>query len=353
MFDVCILGAGQSGLVTCKTFAEKNNNIIVLEKSNNNGLFSTIKEPNYFKWSTSRSMSGFSDYPMDKNLPHWFTIQDYINYLKSYKTHFNLEQYIKYNSNVIDCKQNENEEWIVKYKHYGFENKLICKKLIICTGLNQTPKFPDIIKNFTGEVIHTEEVYHNMYKNDWKNKFTGKRILLLGGAESAFDVGHIITKYTDKLYFSSKNYIEWFGQGSENKDNMDRIKSMNNKCFTNNLAGGFFNTPTDTNLLGVEYLLPEPMSEIWHRYGRWFILNNVINAQCGKCTHQHIQLCNINKTDDDLFKKYVVKRSEFMIDLHDNKANIIYYPEKIEGRTIYTKNETIDNIDIIICATGF
>jgi len=353
MYDLCIIGAGQSGLVTCKTFSEnKNNSIIVLEKcSTCTGLFSTIKEQEYFKWSTSRAMSGFSDYPMDKSLPVWFTIKDYVNYLESYKKKFDLEKYILFNSTVTKCVQNENEEWIVTFFHDGSEQKLVTKKLIVCTGLNQTPKFPDITKNFTGELLHTEKVYRDMNRKDWEKKFTNKRVLLIGGAESAFDIGHIIVGYTNELYFSSKNYIEWFPQGAENKDNMERIKSMDNKCF--NPAIGGTNTPTDTNLFGAEHLLPEPMSELWHRCGRWFLQKVIYNVKCGKCNHQHTKLCDINKTDDDLFKKYVVKRTEFMIDLHDNKANIIYYPDRIEGTTVYTKDGTIENVDIIVCATGF
>ena len=44
MFEVCIIGAGQSGLVTCKTFAECGKNVIVLEKCDHCiGMFSTIK----------------------------------------------------------------------------------------------------------------------------------------------------------------------------------------------------------------------------------------------------------------------------------------------------------------------
>ena len=31
MYDVCIIGGGQSGLVTCKTFSEKTNNIIYFQ----------------------------------------------------------------------------------------------------------------------------------------------------------------------------------------------------------------------------------------------------------------------------------------------------------------------------------
>ena len=44
--NVCIIGAGQSGLVTCKTFVEQGFNVIVLEKNSHNGLFHNIPEKN-------------------------------------------------------------------------------------------------------------------------------------------------------------------------------------------------------------------------------------------------------------------------------------------------------------------
>lgn len=32
IYDICIIGGGQSGLVTCKTFIEQHKNVVVLEK---------------------------------------------------------------------------------------------------------------------------------------------------------------------------------------------------------------------------------------------------------------------------------------------------------------------------------
>ena len=80
--DICIIGSGQSGLTTCKTFIEKGYNVVVLEKNNSsNGLFSSIKEKDYFYWSSSKYMSCFSDFPMSNDIPDWFTIQQYVDYL--------------------------------------------------------------------------------------------------------------------------------------------------------------------------------------------------------------------------------------------------------------------------------
>ena len=344
VYDLCIIGGGQSGLVTLKTFSEKTDNIILLEKCNGCvGLFANIKENTKFKWSTSRYMSGFSDFPMSKDVPVWFTIKDYVKYLESYKEHFNLDKYIHYNSAVTKCHQDENENWIVEYN----TTVLVCKKLIVCSGLNQTKKYPDIIKNFSGEIIHTDDVYREMDRNDWSNKFTGKRILLLGGAESAYDIGHVVVQYADQLYYATKNYTEWFPKGDEEPEIKDRIKKIDNKCL-NNIYGGFVNNPTDTQLHYVEYALPEPISQFWHEHGR-----KMLKMDCGKCSHQHTKLCNMTETPDNLFKKYVVKRTEFMLDIYENKVELIQYPDKINGTTVYTKEETIENIDIIVCASGY
>jgi len=355
IYDLCILGGGQSGLVTLKTFSEKTNNIVLLEKCNGCvGLFANIKENQMFKWSTSRYMSGFSDFPIPKDVPVWFTIKDYVKYLESYKHHFDLEQYIHYNSHVNKCSQDENKNWVIEYN----TTKLICKKLIVCTGLNQTKKYPEIIKDFYGEVIHTDDVYRQMDRNDWGNKFSGKRILLLGGAESAYDIGHVLVQYTDQLYYATKNYTEWFPKGEEEPEVVERIKKIDDKCLNNVYSHGETNTavafknPTDTQLNYVEYSLPEPMSEFWHEHGRK-IIHTAIKMDCGKCTHQHTKLCNMTKTPDNLFKKYVVKRTDFMLDIYENKVELIQYPDKINGTTVYTKEETIENIDIIVCASGY
>ena len=59
--NLVIIGGGQSGLVTCKTFIENNFKVLLLEKGNKkNGLFSNVLEKEYFRWSSSRYISGFS-----------------------------------------------------------------------------------------------------------------------------------------------------------------------------------------------------------------------------------------------------------------------------------------------------
>lgn len=86
-----LIGAGQSGLVTCKTFLETNKNV----------LFDNLIEQEYFKWSSSRYISGFSDFPIPKSFPIWMNMAQFAQYLALYKSNFNLDKNILYKTEVL------------------------------------------------------------------------------------------------------------------------------------------------------------------------------------------------------------------------------------------------------------
>lgn len=346
--NVCVIGAGQSGLVTCKTFIEMGYNVIVLEKTNHNGLFSEISQKDYFKWSSSRYISGFSDFPIPKSYPVWMTIRQYYDYLISYRDNFKLNRYIRYNSKVLATQQIANLKWKVIYQYQGVTKNLIVDKLIVSSGLNSVPKYPRL-KNYTGLVVHTHDIYKMSYLA-CKKMFTNRRILLIGGGESAFDIGHLCLKFTDSLFYTTKTYIEWFPDWGLDSD---FIKN-NETCFKKTGWGSHDNPyPSDTYLSYLEYSLPTPISGFWHNYGRDILLNKTFNLK-NRCTHNHTKLCNITKTPNSLFKKYVVKRFPFICDLHNNKVKVVEYPAKYLNKNIVLpNNEILTNIDIIICATGY
>ena len=329
--------------VTCKTFVEQGFNVIVLEKNSHNGLFHNIPEKEYFRWSSSRYISGYSDFPIPKSYPTWMTIKDFTKYLKSYKDTFKLDKYIKYKCNVIKTTK-INNKWKVTYNKNSKLFSIIVDKLIVCSGLNSVPKYPNL-NNYTGKILHTDDIYKQS-KENWKQLFTNKKILLLGGGESAFDIGHLCLQYTDKLYFATKSYIEWFPDGGHSIEN-DSIKDCSDKYNIGPLP-----YPTDTLLNYIEYSLPTPVSGLWHEYGRYFVKK--FFSRKNICSHHHEELCNITKTPSNLFRKYVVKRTPFLCDIHENKVNIIKYPKKYKNKSVIIEEGIeIKDVDIIICATGY
>ena len=63
-----------------------------------------------------------------------------------------------------------------------------------------------------------------MDKYEWNSRFQNKRILLIGGSESAFDIGHMLVSIGAKVTFTQKNYIEWFTTGDEPEKNTKRVR---------------------------------------------------------------------------------------------------------------------------------
>lgn len=370
---VCVIGAGQSGLVTCKTFVEAGYNVIVLEQSGTNGLYHNIKEKDYFRWSSSRYISGFSDFPIPKDYPVWMSMRQYIQYINKYKVHFGLDRYIYYHSKVIRCEPKQNG-WLVHYEQKeinlsnlsitrdipGKKHSIWVDKLIVTTGLNSVPKYPTGIglENFSGKILHSDDFYLKMNKNQWRQTLANKKVLLLGGGESAFDIGHLCLEYTEQLWFASKNYIEWFpdyGYSEEKiRGNMDCFK-MNPVFFGLKPEDGWASLePSDTFLSWLEYSLPTPVSGLWHQHGRKMVFTAFgRDVRKNNCVHNHDALCKTSKTPNSLFKKFVVKRTPFMCDMYLNKVKIIHYPNFIKGSTAYTLEDDIQNIDIIICASGY
>ena len=344
IMKVIIIGAGQSGLVACKTFIEQGYDVMVFEKSVHNGLFYTIPEQDYFRWSSSRYISGFSDYPIPDEGTAWLTIRQYQRYLESYKKHFSLDKFIHYNCKVISAYPNK-KGWMVVYDKDTQYYEQHCDKLIVSTGLNSVPKYP-YLGDFKGKIIHTHDIYQ-MNKDQWMNLFRGKRVLVMGGGESAFDIGRVAVEYARKVYYCSKNYIEWFPDAGrtieENKEFAD--------CYrTTDLGWKNIGTPTDTHLNYIEYSLPTPVSGFWHNFGRQIFV--LFLGRPVRCSHNHKQLCDLTETPENLFAKYVVKRTPFMCDIHMGKVNLIKYPTEFQTNFVISDGKKY-KVDIIICATGY
>lgn len=375
---VCIIGGGQSGIIACRTFVSKGHEVVVLEKCCM-GFFSQVLEDRYFRWSTSRYMSGFSDMPMDPETPVWFTLRDYEEYLEAYKRKFDLSRHFRHECDVKSTQQHADDTWTVRFEEKGTPTSIDCDLLLVCSGLNQTPKYPDaFLTKFTGEVMHTDEVYRKMDAAAWKRRFEGKRVLLVGGGESAFDVGHILVQHAAKVMFTTKNYIEWFPEGQESADKVERcVKLPECGCVTSLTANVKEMPPscsltstTDHNLFfGLEYSLPTPISGFWHQYGRyiWGGVTNVVQEKlavrkCGLsrivkcnnwwCSHNHPKLCSVTQTPSNLFGKPVTKRTHFMLDLHENKAEILTWPDTVDGTTVTCAEGQFD-VDMVMCATGY
>ena len=105
--DVIVVGAGWSGLVSCKYMLEEGLSVVTLEKRETIGgvwLYtdgSTI--PSVMKstqCSSSSSFTEMSDYPMPKEIGNFPHHTDVLEYLQAYTREFNLLPHIKFKTSV-------------------------------------------------------------------------------------------------------------------------------------------------------------------------------------------------------------------------------------------------------------
>ena len=288
-------------------------------------------------------------------------IQEFQNYIDSYIQKFSLLKYFKFNCQVKNITYFKNQVLVYYENNLGENNVEKFDKLIISTGLNQNPKYKEIngLDSFNGDKAHTHDIYTNQ-NYDPKKFFKDKNILIVGGGESSFDIGHEAVKYGKKVYLHTDNDVEWFPEGGQevNKQTGKRY----NKCFKNMYSAysgkGNFNyfvknkeetsAPNDTLLTRNEYSLNPLYSEIWQNY----IAREIAPGNYQKkCTHGIKELCKNDQRN--LFAKYLVKRTNFLCDIKENKVKVLRNAIYFNGNQLNNKGRFVDNIDLIIFATGY
>lgn len=200
---VCIIGAGVSALVTAKELMAKNIDVKMFDKrSKLGGLWnfdpklSTVSDHTVL--STSISFIQFSDFPeMDAlgegYFPHY---KVYLRYLEKYVAAHNLLPHISFNHEAIKTEQ-KGDQWEVSFLHNKKIHIETFDYVVVCTGLNHEPSLPTFEgeENFKGLNIHSSLLESTESLRD-------KRVLIVGGGESAADLAHAALPYAKKLYMS-------------------------------------------------------------------------------------------------------------------------------------------------------
>ena len=159
--DVIIIGAGWSGLLSCKYAKEENLSVRVLEQREDlGGVWKYSEEINVTTamkkscTSSSSTLTEISDFPMPEEIGEFPVHWDIYKYLNSYAEKFNLRRYIRFNTSV--ARMNKlGDVWNILTKD---NVEYYSRNIIICTGVHQKPNrsFQDTcLKGFTGEVCHS------------------------------------------------------------------------------------------------------------------------------------------------------------------------------------------------------
>lgn len=186
---VAIIGAGPAGLVSAKTMKERGFDVTVYEIGSVAGgiwVFDNDNGRNFIyrnlHINTSKKLTAFEDLPFDTDVQRIPDHRDMARYLQRYAVRFGLMPLIRFQCEVVRIAPREacaGRKWSVEAADGSVEAFDI---LIICSGPYTRPLHdPAIRDNFRGAYVHSAD-----YRVP--EAFTGKRVCIIGAANSAVDV---------------------------------------------------------------------------------------------------------------------------------------------------------------------
>lgn len=203
---VCVVGAGPCGLTTIKQLLDEEHEVVCFDKNaaaggiwlRDDGDEHKTKAFDNLLLTISIKLMAFSDHPFRGDRV-FYTREQYFDYLTEYAERHRLLDHIQFNSAVEDLERTPTG-WIVSVRRNGVVSKEEFGAVAICSGPFKTPNC-DVpgLENFTGEVVHSAEYRNNA-------RFEGKRVLVVGMAESGADIVREIGDVAQTCTLSIRSY---------------------------------------------------------------------------------------------------------------------------------------------------
>jgi len=205
MKQVCIIGAGSSGITAAKALKEKGISFDCFEKgsniggvwrfNNDNGLSSAYRSLHI---NTNRVVMAYSDFPMPDDYPMFPHHSDIIEYFENYVEHFKLREHITFNTSVTDVVRKSDGSYNITLDN---RQSFDYQHVIVANGHHWNPRFPTpaFKGEFTGEILHS-----HYYRE--AEQVQDKDVLVVGIGNSAVDIAcEAARQHTGKVVISTRS----------------------------------------------------------------------------------------------------------------------------------------------------
>lgn len=199
---VCVIGAGPSGITAAKNLKDEGMEVVVYDLGadvGGNWVFTEeVGHSSVFETThiiSSKTLSEYMDYPMPADYPDYPSHKHLAAYFQNYARHFDLYPLIQFKTLVKHCERNVDGTWKVVTEKNGQETVAQFDALAVCNGHHWLPRMPEYPGHFDGEFIHSHEVKKF-------SRFTGKKVLVIGGGNSACDVAVESSRVADSVDMS-------------------------------------------------------------------------------------------------------------------------------------------------------
>lgn len=148
---------------------------------------------------SSKKITQFTHYPMPEDYPDFPSAQNMKDYLQSFADHFDLRRHIQLNCTVQYVRPVENNLWEVTLNNKEIR---LYKGVLLCNGHHWSKRFPQFAGQFEGNIIHSKDYKH-------PDQLIGKRVLVIGGGNSACDIAAEAARVGAKSSISMRDSV-WF-----------------------------------------------------------------------------------------------------------------------------------------------
>ncbi|KAH8120777.1 dimethylaniline monooxygenase (N-oxide forming) [Trichoderma asperellum] len=204
---VAVVGLGIAGIAAVKNLTEVGFDVTGFDTADAiGGLWHYSEEQRTTclyntKALVRRSTFGFSDFPYaagDNEVP--LRPAEVQAFLESYAHHFNIKSRFQLNTRVTAVHRVGNKWYLILKHKEGNQEEQAFDRLVVCTGLFQTPREPHVegLDQFEGKVFNTQT-----YKKP--ENVEGKRVLIVGLGATATDIARSLVGIAKEIYISHRH----------------------------------------------------------------------------------------------------------------------------------------------------
>lgn len=199
--DICIIGAGSSGVAVAKALRDRDLDFVCVEKGSNIGGMWRYENDNGLSCAyrslhidTSRNNLGYSDFPISSNKPDFLSHRELLDYLEAYAERFGVRSSIEFNTEVTSVEKADGDKWRVTTSDGRTRD---FRAVIVANGHLWNPRWPSFPGKFDGTIIHSSE-----YRT--ADAFDDKSVLVVGIGNSAVDIAVDLCKRAKSVTLSTR-----------------------------------------------------------------------------------------------------------------------------------------------------
>lgn len=313
--SVCIIGAGPSGVAAVKNMKEQGlEQVTVFEKNshlggnwffNEQNTHSSVYETTHM--ISSKKWSQFDDFPMPSDYPDYPSHAQLLDYFKAYAEHFDLNRFIHLNTTVLNAEHLPTNQWRVVYDNSEGVHEAIYDYLLVANGHHWDPYTPVYPGQFDGEILHSHQ-----YKK--AAEFRNKRVLIVGGGNSACDVAVEVSRVASLTGISMRRGYHIFPKF-------------------------IFGKPTDVAVAKIQWM------PSWVRQK---FISLVVRGLQGRYAKYQLR-----KPDCGPLEIHPTINSELLYFIRHGKIKPLPGIDRLDGKKVYFTEGSCQEFDAIIWATGY